>query len=154
MCPDRRRPQRGLAAVELAILTPVFLLLMLGTAEFGRACYEYNTLTKAVREGARFLSARALNGAGVVDISDGDQLTAQRLVVYGNPGGTGAPRLAGFATDDVTIATTVPADGGTHVVITATYDYTPIFAVVPRFGQGEDIAAVGTMTATCAMVAM
>lgn len=154
MFPDRRRRQRGLAAVEMAILVPVFLLLMLGTAEFGRAIYEYNTLTKAVREGARFLSARALNGAGVVDMSTDDQLTAQRLVVYGNPGGTGTPRLAGFEIDDVEVDTTVPPAGGTHVVITATYDYTPIFAVVPSFGQGEDIAAVGTMTAICAMVAM
>jgi len=150
----RPRRQGGLAAVELAILLPVFLMLMLGTAELGRACYEFNTLHKAVREGARFLSARALNGAGVVDMSAADQLTARRLVVFGNPGGTGAARLAGFETDDVVISTTVAATGGTHIVITANYDYTPMFATIPRFGNGADIASVGTMTAACSMVAL
>lgn len=148
-----RRLQSGLAAVELAIILPVFLMLMLGTAELGRACYQYNTLTKAVREGARFLSARALNGAGVMALGAEDEATARRVIVYGSPAGGDAPRLPDFEVGDVAI-TSVASAGGTHVVITATYGYTPMFATIPAFGRGPDIASAGTMTASSSMVAM
>ena len=46
-----RKPSRlqcGLVVVELAITLPLVLLIMLATAEFGRAIYQYTTLTKAV----------------------------------------------------------------------------------------------------------
>lgn len=148
-----RRLEQGLAAVELAILMPVFLMLMLATAELGRACYEFNTLTKAVREGGRYLSARALNGAGVVALTAQEQTTARRIVVFGNPAGAGAPLLTGFKVGDVAI-TTVSSTGGTHVVVTATYDYEPMFAVIPTFGNGPDVQSVDTMTASISMVAM
>lgn len=154
MRPDAGGAQRGLAAVELAILLPVFLMLLLGTAELGRACLEYNTLTKSVREGARYLSARALNGAGVVSLSAADLLVGRRLVVYGNPAGSGKPRLSGLALDDVLVGTATADPGGAHVVVTASREYTPLFVAIPRFGRGADVAPPGTMTAASAMVAM
>ena len=39
--------------VEFAIVLPVFLLLLLGIVEFGRAFMVYQVLTNAAREGAR-----------------------------------------------------------------------------------------------------
>lgn len=54
------RKQRGVAAVELAILmTFVLVPLTFGITEFGRAIYQYNTITKGVRDGARYLSQYA-----------------------------------------------------------------------------------------------
>ena len=41
-----KRAQRGIAAIEMAITLPVLLLLLVGTAELGRAFYQYNELTK------------------------------------------------------------------------------------------------------------
>ncbi len=43
----------GTAALELAILLPILLFLLMGIMEFGYAFYVKNTLTNAVREGAR-----------------------------------------------------------------------------------------------------
>lgn len=50
------KQQSGVAAVEMALLLPLLLLLAFGITEFGRAIYQYNTLAKAVRDGARHLS--------------------------------------------------------------------------------------------------
>lgn len=87
-----RRLQGGVAAVELALVLPVLLLLTFTTTEFGRAIYQYGVLTHSVRQAARFLSTQA-PGQGVE--------TARKLVIYGNPEGTGAPRLSGLSAAQV-----------------------------------------------------
>jgi Flp pilus assembly protein TadG len=110
------RDERGVQLVEVTIVIPIFLMLFAATAEFGRYFYEYTTLAKATRGGARYLSA-ALKGTG-----DG---TAANLVVYGNASGTGTPILDGLSTDQVKITyqggstaipetVTVTIDGYTH----------------------------------------
>ncbi len=45
--------RRGAAMVETALVLPVFLLLVLGIIEFGRALMVANMVTNAAREGAR-----------------------------------------------------------------------------------------------------
>ena len=45
--------QRGVAAVEFAIVLPLLLLLFIGITEFGIAYYNKQVLTNASREGAR-----------------------------------------------------------------------------------------------------
>lgn len=47
---DRRR---GAAAVEFAIVAPVFFLVVLGIVEFGRMVMVQQVITNAAREGAR-----------------------------------------------------------------------------------------------------
>jgi len=49
---------RGQSLVEMAITLPVFLLLVLGFIDLGRAVYYYSALGNAVREGARFASVQ------------------------------------------------------------------------------------------------
>ena len=48
-----RDPRRGQAAVEMAILVPIFFYLLLGLFDIGRVAYTWATLSYAVREGAR-----------------------------------------------------------------------------------------------------
>lgn len=45
--------QRGVAAVEFAIVLPLLLLIIFSTAEFGVALYDKAMITNASREGAR-----------------------------------------------------------------------------------------------------
>ena len=61
------KAQSGVAAVEMALLLPFLLLLAFGITELGRAVYQYNTLAKAVRDGARHLSQYAPGDAGRAD---------------------------------------------------------------------------------------
>lgn len=48
-----RDRSRGQALVEFAVVVPVFVLLLLGITDLGRAVYAYHTLNNAAREGAR-----------------------------------------------------------------------------------------------------
>lgn len=89
--PSLRR-QRGVAVVELALILPALIMLTFLTTEFGRAIYHYASLTKSVRQAARYLSLQT-PGQGV----DG----AKNLIVYGNLDGTGVPVLPGLSAAQV-----------------------------------------------------
>lgn len=53
--------------VEFALVLPVFILLLLGAVEFGRAYLDLHLLTNAAREGAR---AGSLPGATETDVQN------------------------------------------------------------------------------------
>lgn len=68
MTRHRTRPQHGSAIVEFALVLPILLLLLGGLYGVGRAYAQYETLTKATRDGARLLSITskaAINSTGV-----------------------------------------------------------------------------------------
>ena len=48
------REQRGMAAIEFAIVLPVLVSLLFGTIEFSLLLYNQQVITNASREGARF----------------------------------------------------------------------------------------------------
>lgn len=49
----KKEKQKGVAAVEFAIVLPLLLFLFIGITEFGIAYYNKQVLTNASREGAR-----------------------------------------------------------------------------------------------------
>jgi len=69
----RRRSRRhgGQALVEFALVLPVFLLIVLGIAEFGFAFAHHITMEYATREGAR-MGAGLANGSATFDCKDVD----------------------------------------------------------------------------------
>jgi Flp pilus assembly protein TadG len=147
-----RRHVRGLAAVELALIAPFFLFLMVGTAELGRALYEYNTLTKAVRNGAQYLARHAVTAAGIVNTAP-YETAAKNLVVYGDPTGNSSALLKDMKTDDVTVTalTVAPSATPNYINVTATYKFQPAFAIIPSFGTGNDVTPPGTFSASVTM---
>lgn len=54
LCRARRRNRHGAAAVEFALVAPLFFFLVFGMIEVGRAIMVQQVLTNASREGARF----------------------------------------------------------------------------------------------------
>ena len=98
--------QKGVALVEFALILPFLLLLSMITTEFGRAMYQYNTLTKSVRDAARYLSLQT-PGTKIPE--------ARNLLVYGNLAGTGTPLALGLTTSQVPDPTWQTA--GTNPVI-------------------------------------
>ncbi len=82
------RNEQGIQLAELAIVLPILLLLFAATAEFGRYFYEYTTLAKAARGGARYLATAKVNCFEANE--------ARKLVVFGNTDGTGAPLIDGL----------------------------------------------------------
>jgi Flp pilus assembly protein TadG len=63
----RRSVRRGTAAVEAAFVLPVYLLLLLGIAEFGHAQLVINLLNSACRNGARIGSTEGTVNQNIVD---------------------------------------------------------------------------------------
>ena len=55
----RRRRGRGQALVEFALVIPIFLLLIFGLVDLGRAVFANNSLAEAARDGARYGSVQA-----------------------------------------------------------------------------------------------
>jgi len=73
VCRRCRKRRRGAAAVEFAVIAPVFFLMIFGMIEFGRMVMVQQILTNASREGARVavLDGALRNGTvsnpGVID---------------------------------------------------------------------------------------
>ena len=98
--------QKGVAAVELALLLIPLTTLVFGITEFGRAIYQYNTIAKGTRDAARYLTQTTPgNGAS--------RAAARCLVVFGNRACSGAPLVTGMDVSLVTVKDS-STDAGTH----------------------------------------
>jgi len=91
VCQDRRaRTQRGVAAVEFALVVVVFLALVFGVLELARSVYLINTLQEVTR--------RAANAAAHVDFRDTSRMSAVRQsAIFRDSGG---PLLLGDPVTD------------------------------------------------------
>lgn len=89
-----RGKQKGVAAVEFALLLVLLVPIAFGGTEFGRMFTQYNSLLKATRQAARAMS---LNPGNV------NEATARCLAVFGRPVCTGleAPLMSGLAPGNV-----------------------------------------------------
>jgi len=142
---------KGVAIVEFIIVLPICLILIMATAEFGRVFMQYNTLTKSVRDGVRYVATNALVGStGVVGINGAVRAQTQNLVVYGNTAGTGSAILPGLTTGAVTVA----SPGGSRVSVSVTYPYGAIFVFIPGFFYGVDTSTSYNLQAAVTMRAL
>ena len=116
----KRRAEAGTSIIEATIVLPLIILLVFATAEFGISFTRWNSLTNAVREGAR---------AGVVFRSPCDAGPVKTLI---------ETTVANFASssgiDPVNIITTVTGEcggTGTQLIVTATspYNYVALSAL-------------------------
>lgn len=138
------RKQHGVALVEFALILPFLLLLSITTVELGRAIWEYNTLTKSVRDAARYLSIQ----------TPGTKVTqARNLMVYGNLSGTGTPLAIGLTLSNAPDpgCCSWQTAGSAPVINTVTvrisgYTFTPIFASV--FGVSFPTVTYSPISAT------
>jgi Flp pilus assembly protein TadG len=153
MCAIPKTPeaQRGVATVEIVIVLPLLLFLLVATFEIGRGLFQYNTLTKAVRDGARYIATEALAGTlGTVNLT-GKIAPTQNLVVYGNTNGVGSSILPNLTVADVSVAT----GANQRITVSASYAYTPaLFTQMPNFGFGGGQNLQLTLTATSVMRAL
>ena len=84
--------QRGAAAIEFAIVSAVFFMLLLGAIEMGRLMWTWNAATEATRLGARM--------AVVCDINEPNIITRmQQRLPYLEPGNVSLTYLPSGCTD-------------------------------------------------------
>jgi len=97
----KRSKQRGVAAVELALIIGPMLIAVFGITELGRALYQYNALVKATRGAARYLAQQDLANLSTSDLTAVYNKTIE-LTVCGDTPCTGKEPLAsGLSTAQV-----------------------------------------------------
>jgi hypothetical protein len=108
VCRLCRKKRRGAAAVEFAIVAPLFFLLVFGMVEFGRMVMVQQVITNASREGARI---GVLDGtttaevqAAVVSYLQNAAVSGGSVTIVPDP-----PTSAGYG-EPVTITVSVPFD--------------------------------------------
>lgn len=70
-----KRRQQGAALIEMALVLPIFLLLVFGTLELGMAYFKWARTNEAARDAARYLIVNnALTDLAALDCPDGDPL--------------------------------------------------------------------------------
>jgi Flp pilus assembly protein TadG len=143
-----RKSQAGLAAVEMTLVLPLLLLLFIATAEIGRMLYQYNTLTKAQRDGVRLIAAslkyNQQSGLNACPATGGNlpnnlMTRAANLVVYGTEGIAvdSEPLLEGLTTADVGFCRVA---GTQEIQVQVQYSFTPmLFDSIPTFGLGDPV---------------
>jgi hypothetical protein len=142
-----KRKHSGVALVEFALVLPVLLVLTFTVTEFGRAMYQYNILTKSVRDAARYLSIQTPGSAAAI-------AEARNLVVYGNIAGTGNPLTLGLTTSNVPDPTWQLTGSGpvirTVTVQISGYNFRPLFRSVfgLTFANGNGDVPYNTISAT------
>ena len=115
--------QRGVAAIEFALVLPVLVLLLLGIIEFSLALYDKAVITNASREGAR---------AGIVfsdpPMTDGEissvvtNYCQNRMITFGS------------ATQVTTTVLREGTSSGDDLTVRVQYQYQ--FLAVPKFVTG------------------
>ncbi len=150
-----RYHQRGAVLAEMALVTPFLVVLLLATADLSRAFIEHNTLTKSLRNGARYAAANALQGTtGVVAIDVALENEIRNLVVFGSSAplpGTQAV-VSGLTVTNVTVTQIV---GTNDVEISVTYVLSGLLGpVLPMFYGGAGVGTTRALSATVTMSAL
>lgn len=132
---ENLKNQKGIAAVEFALVLPILVLLIFGIIEFSLILYDKAVITNASREGAR---------AGIVDqvpSMTSDQITSvvnnycqQYLITF-----------ASGASPQTTVTGT-GGSYGSNLTVQVSYPYT--FLVLPKFitlGNSINLSATTVM---------
>lgn len=116
--------ERGVAAVEFAIVSPVLVLLLFVIIEFGLVLYDKALITNASREGARRGSVHDANSPNGT-VGDGPILAVATNL------NNSLISLGSSNTAQVLISPAAPRSSGDDLTVTVNYTYD--FLVLPNF---------------------
>jgi Flp pilus assembly protein TadG len=122
-----RGRSRGQTLVEFALVLPIFLVVVIGVFDLGRAVFSYNTLTNGVREGARLAAVNQ-------EVDSVQSRTSNQAITLGL---TNADITVSYVVDDGTdpsdnAACASPIALDCQVVVRASYSWS---AITPLIGQ-------------------
>ncbi|MDP9379295.1 MAG: pilus assembly protein [Chloroflexota bacterium] len=121
---------RGQGTVEMAVVMPMFFLLMMGAFDFGRAVWYANAISNAAREGARHAIIRTHDDASI-------RKQVKDFAV-------GVPLVDG----DITISPSGSRTAKANVTVSIKYQFVPITPLISNaIGGPFDLDASSTMRA-------
>jgi len=84
----KREKNKGQGLTELALILPLFLLLVMFIFDVGRVIYYYSTIHSAAREGARYGAVNPCDSSGIIErahniaVGLGDAVTVSPSIQY------------------------------------------------------------------------
>ena len=103
-----RLGRRGAAAAEMALVTPMLIIIMFGALELGKFFWDEHILVSAVRDGTRFAARQNFASMPCPSGPAANESQIRNVVRYGKATVTGSdkPRLV-YWTDPATITVTI-----------------------------------------------
>ena len=123
-----RHSERGSSLAETAIVMAVFLVLLFGIVDFGRALYTYSFTAQLARQGARWMIVRGSQScSGPIDNCNAGSPALQTYVQSLNDGAMNTSKIN--ATANFTTCTPSSPGGGENgpgcvVAVTVSYPFT------------------------------
>jgi Flp pilus assembly protein TadG len=130
--PTCRRP--GAAVVELAVVAPVFFLLIFGLVELGRTIMVQHALTEAARAGCReaILST-------TINAEDADQAARQHLTAY-MPGADTSTCRVDISPSDLSMV-----ERGTEITAIVEVNCSEVSWISPNYMKNKVLRGEATM---------
>ena len=110
------RSSRGQSLLELALITPVFLILVLGVIDYGRVYFAYVSVTNSARTGADYAAGSAEQAADV-DAIRAAALTETSELLDTSP-----------TNPSVAVSTGTDANGLEYADVTTTYTFNTLIS--------------------------
>lgn len=122
--------ESGASLVEMALLLPIFMVLLIGCVDFGRACYLAIEIQGAARAGATYGSRNPTDTSGMQTVAEDDASDVPNVSV-GTPTYVCECADGSNPTSATTCSTTPPTcSNGLNwvymVTVTVTGTYTPM----------------------------
>jgi hypothetical protein len=111
-----RNRSRGQALVETALILPVFLALLLGIVDMGRAVWATTSLASAAREAARFAIVHGGNANTPCPVGPWDPATIRAVTADAS-----CPYPSPSKQSIIDAATSAAIAGGSNVTVTVCY---------------------------------
>jgi Flp pilus assembly protein TadG len=124
---DLVRDEDGASLVELAFLLPLFLLLMFGALDFGRAFYLEQEIAGAAHAAAIYGSQNPTDTTGMQNTAQDDAPNVPNLTVGTPTYGCECSDGTSYSASCSTTPTSCSANVVYRVNVTVTATYTPLF---------------------------
>jgi Flp pilus assembly protein TadG len=143
---DLMRDENGASLVELALVFPLFILLMLGCVDFGRAYYLAIEVAGAAHSAAVFGSKNPADTGGMKVAAQDDAPNVPNLTVNTPTYGCECADGSSYSANCATTPTSCPNNIGVvyRVNVTVSATYTPILTL-PAVGNSLTFTSTASM---------
>ena len=156
----RRAGSRGQSLAETALILPIFLLLLMGLIDVGRAVFAYSTAGEAARQAARVAAVNQLPDSLACDQSRPVETSSSATAHWSAlQCAIAAGKSIGVTASDVTVSyatpsgstlvcqtvTTMSVNVGCYATVTVTTTWSPITPIVAGILGPIQLSSTSTM---------
>lgn len=155
--------ERGAAAAEMALVTPLLMVIMFGSFELGKYFWDNHIVAKAVRDGTRFASRQAFSNYdcsgspsntdwSTTRVSTAVRDATRNLTRTNRTTSGGTSRLAGWSDTMITVALRCDSSG-TYTAFYSGMDAVPVVRVTATVPYSSLLGTLGINTVGLNLVA-